>query len=109
MPRKKLYNYALLYKLTSKAVFAEPKPTWTSLCYWADFYFHRLMRLLPAYAYTVAGVMLLTSVHYQPMIPLMDPLVQCAAKYWQNLLFVSSLFGSPCLGYTWYFIGFISE
>ncbi|VDM46285.1 unnamed protein product [Toxocara canis] len=78
------------------------KPSWSSYGYWLRFYRHRIVRLWPAYLYTLLGVMFLSSSYYHAMWPELDPVVQCSEHWWENLLFISSLFENRCMGWTWY-------
>ena len=56
----------------------EPQPCWTSWAYWLRFYRHRVVRLWPAYIYTLVAVTTRVSItHYHPMWPPPDPAVQC--------------------------------
>ncbi|PAV87480.1 hypothetical protein WR25_18616 [Diploscapter pachys] len=82
---------------------SEPEPSWTSYGYWLKFYRHRVVRLWPAYLYTVLAVTLRLSVtHYHPMWPPTDPAIQCPIHWWENALFVNSLFNNRCMPWTWY-------
>uniref|UniRef100_A0A9J2P0Z0 Acyltransferase 3 domain-containing protein n=2 Tax=Ascaris TaxID=6251 RepID=A0A9J2P0Z0_ASCLU len=82
---------------------SEPEPTWTSCGYWLRYYRHRVIRLWPAYIYTLVDVGLRASVqHFHPMWPPTDPAVQCPKYWWQNVLFVNSLFSNRCMPWTWY-------
>lgn len=83
------------------AIISEEKPGWLSFSYWLAFYRHRIVRLWPAYFYTLAGVIFLSSVHFHDFWPELDPVEQCSKYWWQNLLFISSLFGNKCMGWTW--------
>uniref|UniRef100_A0A914WRK0 Acyltransferase 3 domain-containing protein n=1 Tax=Plectus sambesii TaxID=2011161 RepID=A0A914WRK0_9BILA len=81
----------------------EEEPTWRSWGYWLRFYRHRVVRLWPAYAYMLLAITSRLSVtHYHQMWPLTDPSVQCPKRWWQNLLFLNSLFDDRCMPWTWY-------
>ncbi|CAI5442969.1 unnamed protein product [Caenorhabditis angaria] len=80
----------------------EEEPTWTSWGYWLRFYRHRVVRLYPAYLYTLMAVTLRISItHFHPMWPPTDPAVQCPKYWWQNVLFVNSLLNNQCMPWTW--------
>uniref|UniRef100_A0A915AX45 Acyltransferase 3 domain-containing protein n=1 Tax=Parascaris univalens TaxID=6257 RepID=A0A915AX45_PARUN len=51
--------------------------------YWLEFYRHRIVRLWPAYLYTLLGVMFLSSSHYHALWPELDPLIQCR-QHWKK-------------------------
>ncbi|GMR34506.1 hypothetical protein PMAYCL1PPCAC_04701, partial [Pristionchus mayeri] len=81
----------------------EPEPTWTSYGFWLRFYRHRLVRLWPAYLYTLTAVTLRISItHFHPMWPPTDPGVQCPIHWWENVFFLNSLFDNRCMPWTWY-------
>ena len=40
--------------------------------------------------------------HFHPMWPPTDPAVQCPKYWWQNVLFINSLFNNRCMPWTWY-------
>ncbi|VDM53938.1 unnamed protein product [Angiostrongylus costaricensis] len=81
----------------------EEEPTWTSYGYWLRFYRHRIVRLWPAYLYTLMAVTLRLSVtHFHPMWPPTDPAVQCPKHWYKNVFFINSLFDNRCLPWTWY-------
>ncbi|VDK69671.1 unnamed protein product [Litomosoides sigmodontis] len=40
--------------------------------------------------------------HFHPMWPPTDPAVQCPKHWWENVLFVNSLFENRCMPWTWY-------
>ncbi|CAI4232982.1 unnamed protein product [Auanema sp. JU1783] len=81
----------------------ESEPTWTSWGYWLRFYRHRIVRLWPAYLYTIMCVTLRISVtHFHPMWPPTDPGVQCPKHWYENVLFINSLFNNRCMPWTWY-------
>lgn len=83
--------------------FSEEEPTWTSWGYWLKFYRHRVVRLYPAYLYTLLAVTLRISVtHFHPMWPPTDPAIQCPKYWWQNVLFVNSILDNQCMPWTWY-------
>ncbi|VDK47656.1 unnamed protein product [Anisakis simplex] len=92
--------YAFFRKINSSG--EDARPTLFSCGYWLRFYRHRVIRLWPAYLYTLLGVMFMTNLHFHGMWPPLDPYVQCAGQWWQNLLFVSSFFENSCMGWTWY-------
>uniref|UniRef100_A0A915PPK9 Acyltransferase 3 domain-containing protein n=1 Tax=Setaria digitata TaxID=48799 RepID=A0A915PPK9_9BILA len=81
----------------------ETVPTWTSYSYWLRYYRHRVIRLWPAYIYVLVDVGLRASLqHYHPMWPPTDPALQCPIYWWQNVLFMNSLFENRCMPWTWY-------
>uniref|UniRef100_A0A914BZ62 Acyltransferase 3 domain-containing protein n=1 Tax=Acrobeloides nanus TaxID=290746 RepID=A0A914BZ62_9BILA len=81
----------------------EKEPTWTSIGYWLTFYRHRIIRLWPAYIYTLFIITYHYSVsHYQPSWPHTDPSIQCNQYWWRNLLFINSFTKNLCLPWTWY-------
>ncbi|GMT14351.1 hypothetical protein PFISCL1PPCAC_5648, partial [Pristionchus fissidentatus] len=81
----------------------EPEPTWTSYGFWLRFYRHRLVRIWPAYLYTLMAVTLRLSItHFHPMWPPTDPGVQCPIHWWENVFFLNSLFENRCMPWTWY-------
>uniref|UniRef100_A0AC34EZC4 Acyltransferase 3 domain-containing protein n=1 Tax=Panagrolaimus sp. ES5 TaxID=591445 RepID=A0AC34EZC4_9BILA len=81
----------------------EEEPTWTSWGYWLRFYRHRLVRLWPAYIYTLLTVTSRISVtHFHGMWPPTDPAVQCPKHWWENLFFINSLMENRCMPWTWY-------
>uniref|UniRef100_A0A915AWV9 Acyltransferase 3 domain-containing protein n=2 Tax=Parascaris univalens TaxID=6257 RepID=A0A915AWV9_PARUN len=90
------------YGFFRKAQGTRRKPSWSSFSYWLEFYRHRIVRLWPAYLYTLLGVMFLSSSHYHALWPELDPLIQCRQHWWENLLFISSLFENRCMQWTWY-------
>uniref|UniRef100_A0A914RAY3 Acyltransferase 3 domain-containing protein n=1 Tax=Parascaris equorum TaxID=6256 RepID=A0A914RAY3_PAREQ len=96
-------KYVSYFSLPDLCVLLEPEPTWTSWGYWLRYYRHRVIRLWPAYIYTLVDVGLRASVqHFHPMWPPTDPAVQCPKYWWQNVLFVNSLFSNRCMPWTWY-------
>ncbi|VDM99374.1 unnamed protein product, partial [Thelazia callipaeda] len=87
-----------IYKDSSETV-----PTWTSFGYWLRYYRHRIIRLWPAYLYVLIDVGIRASIqHFHPMWPPTDPAVQCPKHWWENVLFVNSLFENRCMPWTWY-------
>ncbi|TMS34744.1 hypothetical protein L596_002274 [Steinernema carpocapsae] len=81
----------------------EAEPGWTSWGYWLRFYRHRVIRLWPAYIYTILTVTTRISVtHYHPMWPPTDPAVQCPVHWWENVFFINSLTENRCMPWTWY-------
>uniref|UniRef100_A0A183BMS4 Acyl_transf_3 domain-containing protein n=1 Tax=Globodera pallida TaxID=36090 RepID=A0A183BMS4_GLOPA len=81
----------------------EARVGWTAWPYWLRFYRHRLVRLWPAYIYTLFAVTTRVSVtHYHPMWPPTDPAVQCPKHWLENVLFINSLTDNRCLPWTWY-------
>ncbi|CAB3404300.1 unnamed protein product [Caenorhabditis bovis] len=79
------------------------EPSWTSWRAWLKFYRHRLVRLYPAYIYTLTAVTLRISItHFHPMWPPTDPAVQCPKYWWQNIFFVNSILNNQCMPWTWY-------
>uniref|UniRef100_A0A1I8EDE3 Acyl_transf_3 domain-containing protein n=1 Tax=Wuchereria bancrofti TaxID=6293 RepID=A0A1I8EDE3_WUCBA len=72
----------------------ETKPTWKSLKFWLNFYVHRIIRLWPAYFYTMIFIYFLTNIFYQELWPEIDHNVQCSKYWWQNLLLIGSLYVS---------------
>ncbi|KAK6734490.1 hypothetical protein RB195_017964 [Necator americanus] len=81
----------------------EEEPTWTSYGYWLRFYRHRVVRLWPAYLYTLMAVTLRISVtHFHPMWPPTDPAIQCPKHWFENVFFINSLFNNRCMPWTWY-------
>nr|CDJ92267.1 Acyltransferase 3 domain containing protein [Haemonchus contortus] len=81
----------------------EEEPTWTSYSYWLRFYRHRVVRLWPAYLYTLMAVTLRLSVtHFHPMWPPTDPAIQCPKHWFENVFFINSLFNNRCMPWTWY-------
>uniref|UniRef100_F1KU81 Nose resistant to fluoxetine protein 6 n=1 Tax=Ascaris suum TaxID=6253 RepID=F1KU81_ASCSU len=76
---------------------------WASWAYWLRYYRHRVIRLWPAYIYSImkAGI-LYTSMHHHGTWPASDPGIQCAKYWWQNLLFVNALLVDSCMPWTWY-------
>ncbi|KAL3097359.1 hypothetical protein niasHS_003807 [Heterodera schachtii] len=81
----------------------ESRVGWASWPYWLRFYRHRLVRLWPAYIYTLFAVTTRVSVtHYHPMWPPTDPAVQCPKHWLENVLFINSLTDNRCLPWTWY-------
>lgn len=83
-------------------LFLEIKPGWSSYGYWLRFYRHRLVRLWPAHFYTLLEVVFMSSLHPHQHWPELDPITQCSKYWWQNLLFISSLFSNSCMGWTWF-------
>uniref|UniRef100_A0AAF5Q6L7 Acyltransferase n=2 Tax=Wuchereria bancrofti TaxID=6293 RepID=A0AAF5Q6L7_WUCBA len=82
---------------------SETVPTWTSYGYWLRYYRHRIIRLWPAYIYVLVDVGMRASIqHFHPMWPPTDPAVQCPKHWWENVLFVNSLFENRCMPWTWY-------
>lgn len=82
--------------------FLETVPTWTSYGYWLRYYRHRIIRLWPAYIYVLVDVGMRASIqHFHPMWPPTDPAVQCPKHWWENVLFVNSLFENRCMPWTW--------
>jgi peptidoglycan/LPS O-acetylase OafA/YrhL len=81
----------------------EEEPSWTSYGYWLEFYRHRVIRLWPAYLYTLLAVTTRVSItHYHPMWPPTDPAVQCPKHWLENVFFVNSLTDNRCMPWTWY-------
>ncbi|KAI1727860.1 acyltransferase family domain-containing protein [Ditylenchus destructor] len=81
----------------------EQEPGWDSWAYWLRFYRHRVIRLWPAYIYTLVAVTTRVSItHYHPMWPPTDPAVQCPKHWWENVLFINSLTDNRCMPWTWY-------
>ncbi|CAD5213208.1 unnamed protein product [Bursaphelenchus okinawaensis] len=81
----------------------EVEPSWTSYGFWLRFYRHRIVRLYPAYVYTLIAVTMRVSVtHYHPMWPPTDPAVQCPKHWIENILFINSLTDNRCMPWTWY-------
>ncbi|WKX96420.1 hypothetical protein Q1695_012677 [Nippostrongylus brasiliensis] len=81
----------------------EEEPSWTSYGYWLRFYRHRVVRLWPAYLYTLMAVTLRLSVtHFHPMWPPTDPAIQCPKHWYENVFFINSLFNNRCMPWTWY-------
>uniref|UniRef100_A0A914E2C1 Acyltransferase 3 domain-containing protein n=1 Tax=Acrobeloides nanus TaxID=290746 RepID=A0A914E2C1_9BILA len=81
----------------------EKEPSWNSYGYWLRFYRHRVVRLWPAYIYTLLTVTTRLSItHYHPMWPPTDPAVQCPSHWWENILFINSLLDNRCMPWTWY-------
>ncbi|CAG9540804.1 unnamed protein product [Cercopithifilaria johnstoni] len=78
------------------------KPTWKSSKFWLNFYVHRIIRLWPAYCYTIIFLYFLTSSHYEDLWPEIDYTTQCSKYWWQNLLLIGSLFEHRCMGWAWY-------
>uniref|UniRef100_A0A158R5S2 Acyl_transf_3 domain-containing protein n=1 Tax=Syphacia muris TaxID=451379 RepID=A0A158R5S2_9BILA len=87
--------------------FLEIKPGWRSYNYWLKFYMHRIVRLWPAHFYTLLEVIFMSSLHPHQHWPEVDPITQCSKNWWQNLLFVSSLFSNSCMGWTYISTEFI--
>ncbi|KJH48246.1 hypothetical protein DICVIV_05658 [Dictyocaulus viviparus] len=82
---------------------SEEEPSWTSYGYWLRFYRHRVVRLWPAYLYTLMAVTLRISVtHFHPMWPPTDPAIQCPKHWFENVFFINSLFNNRCMPWTWY-------
>ncbi|KAK6048709.1 hypothetical protein COOONC_13787 [Cooperia oncophora] len=64
----------------------------------------RVVRLWPAYLYTLVAVTLRLSVtHFHPMWPPTDPAIQCPKYWYENVFFINSLFNNRCLPWTWYY------
>ncbi|VDN60190.1 unnamed protein product [Dracunculus medinensis] len=63
-----------------------------TLSFWIAFYRHRLVRLWPAYIYTLFGVLFLSNIHFHAMWPEIDPALLCPKYWWQNLLYISTEF-----------------
>ncbi|VDM77263.1 unnamed protein product, partial [Strongylus vulgaris] len=81
----------------------EEEPSWTSYSYWMRFYRHRVVRLWPAYLYTLMAVTLRISItHFHPMWPPTDPAIQCPKHWFENVFFINSLFNNRCMPWTWY-------
>ncbi|VDN44933.1 unnamed protein product [Gongylonema pulchrum] len=79
------------------------KPTWYSCSYWLRFYRHRLIRLWPAYLYSLSVLTFRSSTAmYHSIWSAGDPYVQCIPHWWQNILFINIFGGNECLGWTWY-------
>uniref|UniRef100_A0A914N1Z9 Acyltransferase 3 domain-containing protein n=1 Tax=Meloidogyne incognita TaxID=6306 RepID=A0A914N1Z9_MELIC len=77
--------------------------SWTSWGYWLRFYRHRVVRLWPAYIFTLIAVTVRVSItHYHPMWPPTDPAVQCPKHWIENVLFINSLTDNRCMPWTWY-------
>ncbi|KAI6198377.1 Nose resistant to fluoxetine protein 6 [Aphelenchoides fujianensis] len=82
---------------------SEEEPGWTSWGYWLRFYRHRVVRLWPAYLYTLLAVTTRVSItHFHPMWPPTDPAVQCPKHWVENVLFINSLTDNRCMPWTWY-------
>lgn len=91
-----------IYEIFHDFKFSEEEPSWTSYGYWLEFYRHRVIRLWPAYLYTLLAVTTRVSVtHYHPMWPPTDPAVQCPKHWWENVFFVNSLTDNRCMPWTW--------
>ncbi|KHN83367.1 Nose resistant to fluoxetine protein 6 [Toxocara canis] len=99
-----LTSYSYFQKQLKQAEGFRPYQTWWEwLAEWLKFYRHRIIRLWPAYLYALSTVtFLFSAVHWHPMWEPSDPAVQCRLHGWQNVLFVNSLFGNQCMGWTWY-------
>uniref|UniRef100_A0A915PH94 Acyltransferase 3 domain-containing protein n=1 Tax=Setaria digitata TaxID=48799 RepID=A0A915PH94_9BILA len=78
------------------------KPTWTSLKFWLNFYLHRVIRLWPTYCYTLVSIYFITSAFYGEIWPEIDHTIQCSKYWWQNILFIGSLFEHRCMTWAWY-------
>lgn len=79
------------------------EPSWTSYPYWLRFYRHRIVRLWPAYIYTLVAVTTRVSItHYHPMWPPTDPAIQCPKHWIENVLFINSVLNNRCMPWTWY-------
>ncbi|VDK67011.1 unnamed protein product [Onchocerca ochengi] len=78
------------------------QPTWTSLKFWLNFYVHRIIRLWPAYCWTLIVVYFFSSLIDRELWPEIDHNVQCSKYWWQNLLLVASLFEHRCMRWAWY-------
>ncbi|KAI6213891.1 Acyltransferase 3 domain-containing protein [Aphelenchoides besseyi] len=81
----------------------EVEPGYFSYGYWLRFYRHRVVRLWPAYIYTLIAVTSRISItHFHPMWPPTDPAVQCPKHWMENVFFINSLTDNRCLSWTWY-------
>ncbi|VDK51323.1 unnamed protein product [Gongylonema pulchrum] len=70
--------------------------------YWLRFYRHRLIRLWPAYLYSLSVLTFRSSTAiYHSIWSAGDPYVQCVPHWWQNILFINIFGGNECLGWTW--------
>lgn len=75
----------------------EEEPSWNSYGYWLRFYRHRVVRLWPAYLYTLIAVTTRVSItHFHPMWQPTDPAVQCPKHWLENVLFINSLTDNRC-------------
>jgi peptidoglycan/LPS O-acetylase OafA/YrhL len=73
-------------------------PDFSSYPYWLRYVRHRLVRLWPAYLYTLLMLTTRLSVtHYHPMFPATDPAIQCPKHWWKNALMINSLVGTLCM------------
>uniref|UniRef100_F1KZY2 Nose resistant to fluoxetine protein 6 n=1 Tax=Ascaris suum TaxID=6253 RepID=F1KZY2_ASCSU len=99
-----LTSYSWFQKQLKNSEGFRPYQTWWESCAeWLRFYRHRIVRLWPAYLYTLSTVtFLLSAVHSHAMWEPTDPAVQCRKHGWQNVLFLNSLLGNQCMGWTWY-------
>uniref|UniRef100_A0A183CUH7 Acyl_transf_3 domain-containing protein n=1 Tax=Gongylonema pulchrum TaxID=637853 RepID=A0A183CUH7_9BILA len=71
--------------------------------HWLQFYWHRVVRIWPAYAYVMFVVVLRYSVmHYHPVWQLDDQGAKCASNWWKNLLFINSITDNNCMPWSWY-------
>ncbi|VDK42432.1 unnamed protein product [Anisakis simplex] len=71
--------------------------------YWLKFYIHRMIRLLPAYFYTLITVTYKSTNHsYSSAWPQTDPYVQCRKHWLEHLLLLNCFGKATCLGWTWY-------
>ncbi|VDK42191.1 unnamed protein product [Anisakis simplex] len=97
-----LTSYSYFRKYKSQGF--QPYITWFEwIVKWLKFYRHRLIRLWPSYLYTLSTVtFLLSSLHSHPMWEPTDPSVQCRLHGWKNVLFLNSVLGNECMGWTWY-------
>uniref|UniRef100_A0A915AN52 Acyltransferase 3 domain-containing protein n=1 Tax=Parascaris univalens TaxID=6257 RepID=A0A915AN52_PARUN len=99
-----LMSYSWFQKQLKNPEGFRPYQTWWESCAeWLRFYRHRIVRLWPAYLYTLSTVtFLLSAAHSHAMWEPTDPAVQCRKHGWQNVLFLNSLLGNQCMGWTWY-------
>uniref|UniRef100_A0A0M3I004 Acyl_transf_3 domain-containing protein n=1 Tax=Ascaris lumbricoides TaxID=6252 RepID=A0A0M3I004_ASCLU len=83
------------------------QPSWTSWAYWLRFYRHRLIRLWPAYIYSIVDAGMRASVqHYHAAWPPVDPAIQCPKYWWHNILFINSIYSNRYIGteFIFYFV-----
>uniref|UniRef100_A0A0N5AVL3 Acyl_transf_3 domain-containing protein n=1 Tax=Syphacia muris TaxID=451379 RepID=A0A0N5AVL3_9BILA len=96
-----LTSYTWFLRLLQKRGLDCP-PTWSNWRYWLVFYRHRLFRIWPAYLLSLSLItFFFTELHTHPMWPPIDPSVQCRRYGWQNIVFLNSLTGNNCMGWTW--------
>lgn len=81
----------------------EMQPTWKSFGYWFKFYRHRIIRLWFPLAAVLFSISTRHSVtYYHALWPTVDQYETCNKNWWQNLLFLNSLFPNTCLPWYWY-------